>query len=113
MIDLSIHESISTKLGLDIDIPNPGSGEEDIPNITSGGVLKATGSLDARLNFGIDLASPEDAYLYDTSRIDAELTVEGQGRRVWGWSSGPPSDPWQSSSSAAMRSSRRSFPSRG
>jgi len=40
LVDMSLNESISTKLGLDIEV---GGG---LPNLTSGGVLKAEGSLD-------------------------------------------------------------------
>lgn len=74
LLDLQLHESLSTKLGLDIDLP------DDLPNLTSGGVLKVSGTLDVNLNVGIDLDKPEDAYLFDTSNIAASLHVEGEGQ---------------------------------
>jgi len=72
LMDMSIQENISTKLGLDIELP-------DLPNLTSTGVLKVNGTLDINLNVGIDLAYPNDAYLYETSSIAAKLLVEGEG----------------------------------
>ena len=72
LMDISIQETISTKLGLDIELP-------ELPNLTSTGVLKVNGTLDINLNVGIDLAYPNDAYLYDTSSIAAKLLVEGEG----------------------------------
>jgi len=74
LMDLSLNESLSTKLGLDIET---GGG---LPNLTSSGVLKVSGSLDVNLHAGIDLTAPQDAYLFDDSTIAAELHVEGEGQ---------------------------------
>jgi Ca2+-binding RTX toxin-like protein len=89
LMDLSLQESISTKLGLDIPI----SGVDDegvpftLPNLTSVGVLKVNGNLDINFNVGIDLVPPIDktkpnsAYLFKTSSIAAKLHVEGEGQQ--------------------------------
>jgi len=82
LVDLNLHESIDTKLGLDIDLPGT------LPNLTSGGVLKVNGALDMNLNVGIDLAAPNNAYLFDTSNIAAELHVEGEGQTYAGGEDG-------------------------
>ncbi len=77
-VELSLDQAVSTQLGLDI---VTGGG---LPDVTSGGVLKLSGTLDTRLNFGIDLADPTKAWLFDTSNISASLHVEGEGRQYTG-----------------------------
>jgi hypothetical protein len=44
-------------------------------NLTSGGVLKVSGT-PISISVGIDLAKPNDVYLFDTSSIAADLHVE-------------------------------------
>ncbi len=87
LLDFRLNETLNTKLGLDI-TGLQGVDEEgnpvDLPNLTSGGVLKVEGNLDIALNTGIDLDQPEDAYLFDTSTIDASLKVEGEGQEYAG-----------------------------
>ena len=82
LLDLSLNQVLSTKLGLDIDV---GSG---LPKLTSGGVLKVAGELDVELHTAIDLATPENAYLLDTSSISAALHVEGEGQKFAGGEDG-------------------------
>jgi len=82
LLDLSLNETLSTKLGLDIDV---GGG---LPKLTSGGVLKVSGVLDVELHTAIDLDTPQDAYLLDTSSISAELHVEGEGQKFAGGEDG-------------------------
>src|SRR5690606_29148796 len=53
---------------------------EDLPKLTSGGVLKVSGTLDIDLNVGIDLDAPQNAYLFDTSRVAAAMHVIGEGQ---------------------------------
>jgi Ca2+-binding RTX toxin-like protein len=74
LINFNIHESIDTKLGLDITV------DENLPNITSSGVLQVNGALDMHLSFGMDLAEPNNAYLFDDTTISAELHVQGEGQ---------------------------------
>ncbi len=83
MVDMSLNETISTKLGLDIDLSGQG-----LPNLTSGGVLIVEGSLDVNLSFGIDLDTPEDAYLFDTSNIAGSLDIVGEGQQYAGGEDG-------------------------
>ncbi len=86
LMDLMLNETISTKLGLDIELldedgePIPDGDGDPLPNLTSGGVLKVWGDLLLNLNVGIDLEHPENAYLFDTSTIGGELHVEGEGQ---------------------------------
>jgi Ca2+-binding RTX toxin-like protein len=86
LMDLSLEQTISTKLGLDIvllddaGLPLEDADGNSLPNLTSGGVLKVNGALDVNLNVGIDLNAPNDAYLFDTSTITGELHVEGEGQ---------------------------------
>ena len=74
LVDLSLNESLTTKLGLDIEVG------ENLPKLTSGGVLKVSGSLDINFHAVIDLETPADAYLLDSSSIAAELHVIGEGQ---------------------------------
>ena len=74
LLDLSLNETLTTKLGLDIDVG------DELPRLTSGGVLKVSGDLDIDFNVAIDLDTPQDAYLLDTSSIAAELHVIGEGQ---------------------------------
>jgi Ca2+-binding RTX toxin-like protein len=80
LLDLSLNESLSTKLGLDIVVDEDPFNPPDLPNLTSGGILMVAGSLDINLHAGIDLAAPQNAYLFDDSSISAELHVEGEGQ---------------------------------
>jgi Ca2+-binding RTX toxin-like protein len=83
LVDMSLHETISTKLGFDIDLSS-----QSLPNLTSGGVLIVEGSLDVNLNFGIDLATPTNAYLYNTSTISGSLHLIGEGQEYAGGEDG-------------------------
>ncbi|MCK4858069.1 MAG: LEPR-XLL domain-containing protein, partial [candidate division Zixibacteria bacterium] len=86
LMDFMLNETISTKLGLDIELldedgePILDGDGDPLPNLTSGGVLKVWGDLLLNLNVGIDLEHPENAYLFDTSTIGGELHVEGEGQ---------------------------------
>ncbi|MHC4281808.1 MAG: hypothetical protein ACYSWZ_02365, partial [Planctomycetota bacterium] len=82
LVDMSLNEAISTKLGLDI---NVGSG---LANLTSAGVLIAEGDLDVNLSFGIDLAAPNDAYLFDDTSISGNLNIVGEGQTYAGGEDG-------------------------
>ncbi|HEX7095783.1 MAG TPA: LEPR-XLL domain-containing protein, partial [Acidimicrobiales bacterium] len=82
MARLSLEQTLSTKLGLDIEV---GSG---LPNLTSGGVLEVAGLLDVNLHFGIDLDAPSNAYVYDDSTIAASLDVVGEGQEYAGGQDG-------------------------
>ena len=73
--NLSLEQALSTKLGLDIIVGN------NLPNLTSGGVLEVAGLLDVNLHFGIDLTAPSNAYLYEDSTISASLDVVGEGQQ--------------------------------
>lgn len=74
LLSLDLHDEISTKLGLDI-VTGPG-----LPNLTSAGVLEVFGTLDVKLNTAIDLDTPADVYLLDTSSIAGSLHVQGEGQ---------------------------------
>jgi Ca2+-binding RTX toxin-like protein len=86
LVDLALHEDVSTKLGLDIVLldadgnPILDNNGDPLANLTSGGVLKVSGALDINLHCGIELAEPNNAYLFDTSSIAADLHVEGEGQ---------------------------------
>jgi Ca2+-binding RTX toxin-like protein len=92
LMDVSLEQTISTKLGLDIPLLDEnGDPIKDANNnplfLTSGGVLKVGGKLDVNLNVGINLNPPadpdkphNDVFLFDTSNISATLHVEGEGQ---------------------------------
>jgi Ca2+-binding RTX toxin-like protein len=77
-IGLTLNESVTSAIGLDVAL---GGG---LPNLTSGKILKVIGSLDLQLDVGIDLADPQNIYLYDSSNIAGNLVVEGHGADGFG-----------------------------
>jgi Ca2+-binding RTX toxin-like protein len=73
-LDLQLNETLTTKLGLDIEVG------DDLPKLTSGGVLKVSGELNIDFDVAIELDTPQNAYLLDSSSISAELHVIGEGQ---------------------------------
>ena len=55
---LAIGEAISTAVGLDADLGA-------LANLTSGGVLRATGNLDLNVTLGVDLTDPSQVSVFD------------------------------------------------
>ncbi|TXS95200.1 calcium-binding protein [Parahaliea maris] len=73
-LDFDITESVSTTLGLDVDL---GDG---IPNLTSSKVLRADGNLGWGFRIGINLDNPGDVQLFNPEGgFDGDLTIVGEG----------------------------------
>ncbi|MBV1877477.1 MAG: LEPR-XLL domain-containing protein [Pseudomonadales bacterium] len=73
-LDFDIEETISTTLGLDIELG------DNLPNLTSGRILRVDGELGWGFKIGIDLATPGDVQLFNPDGgFDGELSILGEG----------------------------------
>jgi hypothetical protein len=72
---LGLEEAFSESLDIDLNLAD--LGVPDFISLAGAAGLRATGSLDIDLDFGIDLDDPTNFYLFKTTGIDGTLTAAG------------------------------------
>lgn len=78
-LDFDIEKTISTTLGLDMDLG------ENLPNLTSGRILRADGSLGWGFKIGINLDDTSDVQLFNPEGgITGNLHIFGEGAEGFG-----------------------------
>ena len=74
-VEFDLLETVSTTLGLDVDLSSGG-----LPNLTSGKVLQVSGELGLAATIGIDLGDPSNVYLFEENAgLSGNLSVLGNG----------------------------------
>ena len=78
-VALNLHTGFSKSLGINIDIADFVPPElADFATLAGGANLNATGGLDLKFAFGVELDNPLNVYLFDDSELTGHLAVSGE-----------------------------------